>query len=219
MTIPLPSATYPDTMVPGEGDVTFWRIATTSDNGALPPNPMTLEYVQSQLDHIPDDFRVEIAALLNGNRYRVRCAVAEQLYKPLGSGHVLLVGDAAHVHSPAGGQGPLVWSDTSHNFINPWASLRFPGLNLGICDAMRLAKTISSHTKSQDNQLLFDYSTNRRARAVQVIELSSSGLSMIGRIRNSAFIRRWIVGFIFNRIGFLKSRVVWRLSGLGTNAR
>jgi len=104
MTIPLPLATYPGSMVPGEQDLTFWRIAMTSDSG-LPPNPMTLEYVQAQLDHIRDEFRVEIAALLNGNRYRTRCAVAEQLYKPLGSGRVLLVGDAAHAHSPAGGQG------------------------------------------------------------------------------------------------------------------
>jgi len=67
---------------------------------------MTVEFIQSQLDRVQDDFRVEIATFINGNRYRVRCAVAEQLYKPLGSGHVLLVGDAAHVHSPAGGQGP-----------------------------------------------------------------------------------------------------------------
>lgn len=93
----------------------------------------------------------------------------------------------------------------------------FPGLNLGICDAIELAKTISSHNKSRDNQLLFSYSTTRRARAVQVIELSSSGLSIFDQIRNSAFIRRWIVGFIFNRIAFIKSRIIWRLSGLGTN--
>lgn len=106
LTIPLPSTSYPDMMVPGQGDLSFWRVTTVGDGLAVPPNPMTLEYVQSQLDQIQDEFRVEITALLNGNRYRVRCAVAEQLYKPLGSGHVLLVGDAAHVHSPTGAQGP-----------------------------------------------------------------------------------------------------------------
>lgn len=106
MTIPLPSSTYPDSMVPGEGDLTFWRLTTAGNGTALPPKPMTLEYIQSVVDRIRDDFCVEITALLNGNRYRVRCAVAEQLYKPMGSGHVLLVGDAAHVHSPAGAQGP-----------------------------------------------------------------------------------------------------------------
>jgi len=92
-------------MVPGKGDLTFWRLST-SDVAVLPPKPTTLEYIQSGVDRVRDDFRVEIAAMLNGNRYRVRCAVAEQFYKPMGSGHVLLVGDAAHVHSPAGAQGP-----------------------------------------------------------------------------------------------------------------
>ena len=105
LTFPLPSASYPDTMVPGEGSLTFWRIVTAGNGPALPPNPMTLEYVQAQLDRIQDEFHVEITALLNGNRYRIRCAVAEKLYKPLGSGHILLVGDAAHVHSPTGAQG------------------------------------------------------------------------------------------------------------------
>lgn len=105
LTIPLPSATYPDSTVPGEGSLTFWRIAVVKSD-ILPPKPMTVEFIQSQLDRVRDDFRVEITAFLNGNRYRVRYAVAEQLYKPLGLGHVLLAGDAAHVHSPAGGQGP-----------------------------------------------------------------------------------------------------------------
>lgn len=105
MTIPLPSSTYPDSMVPGEGDLTFWRLTTAGNGTTPPPKPTTLEYIQSVVDQIRDEFRVEIAAMLCGNRYRMRCAVAEQLYKPMGSGHVLLVGDAAHVHSPAGGQG------------------------------------------------------------------------------------------------------------------
>ena len=105
LTIPLPSATYPDSTVPGEEDLTFWRIAVVKSD-TQPPKTMTVEFIQSQIDRVQDDFRVEITAFLNGNRYRIRCAVVEQLYKPLGSGHVLLAGDAAHVHSPAGGQGP-----------------------------------------------------------------------------------------------------------------
>jgi len=195
MTIPHPSTTYPPSTVHGEGDLTFWRIAVAPPN-VVPPQPMTIEFLQSQLDKVQDEFRVEIAALLNGNRYRLRCAVAEQLYRLMGSGHVLLAGDAAHVHTPVGGQ----------------------GLNLGMCDAIALARAISVHIKSQDNQILLDYSTTRRARAVQVIESTSSGLLNLIRIRNSTFFRRWIVGFILNRVGFLKSRIVWWLSGLGTGA-
>lgn len=105
MAIPLPSATYPHSTVPGEGDLTFWRVATAGGD-ALPPKPMTIEFVQSELDRVRDHFHVKIAAVLSGNRYGVRHAVAEGFYRPLGSGHVLLAGDAAHVHSPAGGQGP-----------------------------------------------------------------------------------------------------------------
>jgi len=194
MTIPLPPATYPDSMVAGDGDLTFWRIGTSGN--ALPPNPMTVEFIQSELDRKLGDFRVEITAFLNGTRYSVRCAVAEQLYKALGSGHVLLVGDAAHVHGPAGAQ----------------------GLNLGMCDAMALAKAISAHIKSQDNQTLLDHSTTRRTRAIQVIKLSSSSRSVLVRIRTSAFFRQWIVGPVLNRMGFLKSWIVWQYSGLGSRA-
>jgi FAD binding domain len=92
------------------------------------------------------------------------------------------------------------------------------GLNLGMCDAIALAKTISAHLESQCNQLLLDYSTARRARAVQVVELASNSWSILRRLTNSTFILRWIVGLILSRVGFLKSRIVWRLSGLGTKA-
>jgi len=102
-------------MIPGEGGLTFWRIAVIRGD-ILPPKPMTVEFIQSQLDRVQDDFHVEIAALLNGNRHHMRYAVANQLYKPIGSGHVLLAGDAAHVHSPTGGQGPRMLPDIVHEF-------------------------------------------------------------------------------------------------------
>ena len=87
-----------------------------------------------------------------------------------------------------------------------------------MCDAIALAKTISAHIQNQDNQLLPDYSTTRHTRAVQVIKLSNSSMSILTRIRDSRFFRRWVVGFILNRLGFFKSGIVWRLSGLGANA-
>ncbi len=190
LTVPLPSATYPNSLVPGGGVLTFWRISLLHSD-LLPPKPMSVEFIQSQLDRIQDDFRVEIAALLNGNRYYVRNAVAEQLYKPMGLGHVLLAGDAAHVHSPAGGQGLRMLSDTarsSHRSYYPFIFL-FPGLNLGMCDAIALAKTISEHIKTQDAQVLLNYSSNRRARAIQVVEISSGAMSTLVRLMKSTFLR------------------------------
>ena len=215
VTIPLPSATYPDSTVPGEGELTFWRIATAGSD-RLPPKPMTIEFVQSQLDRVQDDLRVEIAAVFNGNRYRVIHAVAEEFHRPLGSGHVLLAGDAAHVHSPAGGQGPCLSSDVDHGSTGLITySL---GLNLGICDAVALAEAVSTHITSQNDQPLLNYSTNRRRRAIQVIEFANSAQSMFDRLLGNTFFRRWIVGVILNRLGFVKSWIIWQLSGLGANA-
>lgn len=87
-----------------------------------------------------------------------------------------------------------------------------------MCDALALARTISEHNKSQDDQLLLNYSTTRRARAIQVIGLAGKSLWILTRIGQSAFIRRWIVGLILNRLGSLKAWIVWQLSGLGANA-
>jgi len=64
---------------------------------------------------------------------------------------------------------------------------------------------------------LFNYSANRHARAIQVVELASSGMSTLVRLMESTFLRRWIVRHTLDRVAFLKYRVIWQLSGLGAN--
>src|SRR5258708_12026537 len=83
-----------------------------------------------------------------------------------------------------------------------------------MCDALALARMISEHNESRDDQFLLNYSTTRRTRAIQVIELAGKSLAILTRIRQSAFIRRWVVGLILNRLRSLKPGIVWRLSGL-----
>ena len=110
-------------------------------------------------------------------------------------------------------------SDTersSHGFYHPFLFF-FSGLNLGMCDAIALAKTISVHIKSQDAQHLLNYSSNRRARAIRVVEISRSSMSTLVRLMNSTFLRRWLVKHILDHVGFLKYLVIWQLSGLGAN--
>lgn len=111
----------------------------------------------------------------------------------------------------------MMLSDTecsSHGSYHPFLSL-FSGLNLGMCDAIALAKTISVHIKTQDPQLLLNYSSNRRARAIRVVEISRSAMSTLVRLMNSTLLRRWLVKHILDRVGFLKYQVIWQLSGLG----
>ena len=90
------------------------RIVATVDEA--PENP-SAAYVQSLLDaRGPERERAVVQEVLWGSRFRVHHRVAD-VYR---SGRVLLVGDAAHVHSPAGGQ----------------------GMNAGILDAISLADAL-----------------------------------------------------------------------------
>jgi 2-polyprenyl-6-methoxyphenol hydroxylase-like FAD-dependent oxidoreductase len=90
------------------------RIVATVD--AAPEQP-SVAYVQALLDaRGPRRERAEVLDVIWGSRFRVHHRVAD-VYR---ANRVLLAGDAAHVHSPAGGQ----------------------GMNLGILDAMGLADAL-----------------------------------------------------------------------------
>ena len=88
------------------------------------------------------------------------------------SGRVFLAGDAAHVHSPAGGQ----------------------GMNAGIQDALLLANTLSDVIAERvDDVVLKEYEQSRRPVAESVIRLTRrlSGIATMerhwqSRIRNRA---------------------------------
>ena len=83
--------------------------------------------------------------VLWGSRFRVHHRVADR-YR---AGRVLLAGDAAHVHSPAGGQ----------------------GMNAGILDAMRLAGALVK-ALAGDEAALDAYGSERRPVAQQVVALA-----------------------------------------------
>lgn len=106
ISVPLPLTSYPPSLVPGDGEISFWRLVILWEQGTpLPPRATTIEYVESRIGLVKDNPTVKIVAVLNGNRYRIRNALVETMYKPLGQGHVLLAGNSAHAFSPAGGQG------------------------------------------------------------------------------------------------------------------
>lgn len=69
-------------------------------------------------------------------------------------GRVFLAGDAAHIHSPAGGQ----------------------GMNTGIQDAHNLGWKLAAVTKGASPALLYSYESERRPVAVGVLALSNARL-------------------------------------------
>lgn len=106
--IPLP---LPDDIDPSNPkNLTFWRVAFDATiSHELPPAQPDLAYIQESFNKRRDIWEVpKVVEVRAASRYRLREAMASTAYKPFGNGgHILLVGDAAHVHSPAGGQGTV----------------------------------------------------------------------------------------------------------------
>jgi 2-polyprenyl-6-methoxyphenol hydroxylase-like FAD-dependent oxidoreductase len=97
-------------------------------------------FLQALLDSRgPQARRAVVTEVLWGSRFRVHHRVADR-YR---AGRVLLVGDAAHVHSPAGGQ----------------------GMNTGITDAVALADALTTGE-------LDGYGAIRRPVALRVVALA-----------------------------------------------
>ncbi len=121
-----------------------FRIVATDD--AAPETP-TLEYVQALLDSRgPTLERGHIRDLVWSSRFRIHHRVARSPRK----GHVLLCGDAAHVHSPAGGQ----------------------GMNTGIQDAVSLAHVLADSLRDGDEGRLDGWAAARHRVATDVVSLT-----------------------------------------------
>jgi 2-polyprenyl-6-methoxyphenol hydroxylase-like FAD-dependent oxidoreductase len=103
----------------------------------------------------------------------------------------LLAGDAAHVHSPAGGQ----------------------GMNLGIQDAVALAEALAAVLGGAADSVLDDYGTARRAIAQQVVEMTDRLTRLATLPRAARTIRNTAIG-LAGRVPAVQRALAWRLSGL-----
>jgi 2-polyprenyl-6-methoxyphenol hydroxylase-like FAD-dependent oxidoreductase len=107
------------------------------------------------------------------------------------SGRVLLAGDAAHVHSPAGGQ----------------------GMNAGILDAVSLAGALASALTQGQESALDAYGDERRPVAKQVVALADR-LTRLATVRPGLrHLRNALLRSVAHLPAF-RSRVAWQLSGL-----
>lgn len=152
------------------------------------PEAPTAEFAQRLLDTRGfGPGRTLVTEVLWGSRFRIHHRVADS-YR---AGRLLLAGDAAHVHSPAGGQ----------------------GMNLGIADAVALAGALTEVLRGGPDSALDTYSATQRGRATQVLKLTGrlTKVSTMPRplrpVRNSAM-------RLAAHVPAVRRQLAWRLSGL-----
>lgn len=121
------------------------RIVATVDEAPEHPSG---EFVQALLDaRGPEQRPARVRDVVWSSRFRVHHRLADH-YR---AGRLFLAGDAAHVHSPAGGQ----------------------GMNTGIQDAVALAGRLTAVLRDgAPDSVLDDYEAERRAVAAKVVAMT-----------------------------------------------
>ena len=229
--IPLPSSLNESLVAEGRAPISerVYRIAcgVPIEEGEIPHAPPK-EYLQNLIDrfgpnHLASDPAVNpgkpacIKDVVWSSRFRNHASIADTTFArlpgpgaPDEGGIVLLIGDAAHIHSPAGGQ----------------------GMNLGLRDAIFLGEALTKHIRASESNplasgdadaLLREFAATRHARALEVIKLTKGILSVTGmkyRERmawwcpvDSATVRAWML-WVLGYIPFVRKKVAWELSGL-----
>jgi 2-polyprenyl-6-methoxyphenol hydroxylase-like FAD-dependent oxidoreductase len=160
------------------------RIVATVDDA---PEYFDVAYVQALLDtRGPKAERAVVRELVWGSRFRVHHRLADA-YRV---GRVLLAGDAAHVHSPAGGQ----------------------GMNAGILDAVTLADALKRALAGND-AALDAYGAVRRPIAQQIVTLADR-LTRMAVVRPGLRVLRNALLSTLSLLPALRRQLAWRLSGL-----
>ncbi|MDR6870052.1 2-polyprenyl-6-methoxyphenol hydroxylase-like FAD-dependent oxidoreductase [Bosea sp. BE125] len=146
------------------------------DGGAFHrTRPVTLEHVQAVLRRISDT-DVTVTALKLATTWTDRAYQATAYRK----GRVLLAGDAAHIHSPLGGQ----------------------GLNLGLGDAMNLGWKLASTIRGDAPVGLLDsYASERHPVGAQVLDWSRAQVALMRPAKSSRALEAIIRDLIDTRDG------------------
>ena len=186
---------------PVEEVVLFWATAGLTVVAPLPngtyrivapvvdaPENPSAEFIQGVLDERGlGAGRMVVTDVVWGSRFRIHHRVADT-YR---AGRLLLAGDAAHVHSPAGGQ----------------------GMNLGIQDAVALADALTSVLSGGLATPLDEYSAARRPIALGVVALTDrlTRLATLPRVLRP--VRNAAIG-LAGRVPAVRRTLAMRLSGL-----
>jgi 2-polyprenyl-6-methoxyphenol hydroxylase-like FAD-dependent oxidoreductase len=170
-------------VAPLPGDV-FRIVAPVPDAPGIP----SAQLIQQLLDaRGPGAGRLVVTDVVWGSRFRIHHRVADT-YR---SGRLLLAGDAAHVHSPAGGQ----------------------GMNLGIQDGIALADTLAVVLAGGPDSGFDHYTASRRPMARDVVAMTDRLTRLATAPRALRPLRNTAMS-LAGRVPAVRRALAWRLSGL-----
>ena len=216
--IHVPRSPYPESYESTADGI--FRIGFSIPEGdGPPPSLLDAEYFQKHLDERrprflyagEDDDRAVIDKVLWSSKYRTHAAIADKCLvrlhaqdqsRSMNPRVVFLVGDAAHIHSPIGGQ----------------------GMNLGIRDAIGLAPILMKHMEqfpqdpSSADKLLEEYASMRYAHAINTIRLTKQMMRFAVILATMATgwgkYLMWLVKLVL-MLPFVTDPMALRMSGLG----
>jgi 2-polyprenyl-6-methoxyphenol hydroxylase-like FAD-dependent oxidoreductase len=152
------------------------------------PQPSVADFESILAERGPENAPISIRRMLWSSHFHIQHRLATALRQ----GNILLAGDAAHVHSPAGGQ----------------------GMNVGIQDAVSLAHALHQTLRSSDHAALDKWQEDRLKIAHSVVDMTDR-LTKVATLSSPALkaLRNTIVEVI-GHIPFATHAVAERLSEL-----
>lgn len=179
-------------------------IAGMPENQELPKNP-SVEFMQALVDERAPDYKMTVTEVVWGSRALVKSRIAERYFTPprprsthdllpvwaSRAGGVIIIGDAAHTHSPAGGQ----------------------GLNLGIRDAISLGQALQLHILGEKDSLL-RFEEQRQQVAFNIVTMTDKLIYGGTRVGFAGAVRNTLVR-IGGRFESFGRKSAFNLSGLG----
>jgi 2-polyprenyl-6-methoxyphenol hydroxylase-like FAD-dependent oxidoreductase len=164
-----------------------FRIVATLAEAPEHPSAADMQAILDQRG--PRRRRARLGEVLWSSRFRLQ----HRLARTYRNGRLLLIGDAAHVHSPAGGQ----------------------GMNTGLVDAVVLGRLLAAVVTGRQAEAALDrYGALRRPAAAQVLRLAG-GLTRAATVTKPALRHaRNLVLRLAGRVPAVRRRLVLNFSGL-----
>jgi 2-polyprenyl-6-methoxyphenol hydroxylase-like FAD-dependent oxidoreductase len=174
--------------LPDDGDHDRYRVVATVTDASEQPSITDIQAILDTRGPAPGQVRVN--DVVWSSRFRVHHRLADH-YR---AGRIFLTGDAAHVHSPVGGQ----------------------GMNTGIQDAVTLGRLLTRVQAGEPDTVLDTYQTTRRPVALGVVTFTDRMTRMATLRAQPVRILRNTTLQLLTQVPAIRRAIAYQLAELAT---